>query len=166
VVNGFIVGDILLDRNITLTDLDPFFSKLAVLWSQKRPTRFQPMFIGDRFDPDALRVLRAKGCIVARPETIFGVEIAKQLRELIRTIERAAEEVTKDPNSVFQLIAKIAKLEGSSLNLRGVVLELIVAHLFRLDGYNIDIRRQVRSAGGDLAEIDVQASKKERGRLC
>lgn len=161
VVNGFIVGDILLDRNVTLRDLEPFFAKLAVLWSQKRSTRFQPMFIGDRFYPDALKLLRSKGCLVARPETIFGVEIAKQLRELIRTIERAAEEVTKDPNSVFRLIAKIAKLEGSSLNLRGVVLELIVAHLFRLDGYSIDIRRQVRSIGGDLAEIDVQASKKK-----
>lgn len=160
-INGFIIADILLDREITLTDLGPFFSKLAVLVNQKRSTRLQPMFIADGFEYEALNQLRAKGCMVARPETIFGVDIASQLRELINTIEHAAVALTRDTEGVFRLLGKIAKLEGSSLNLRGVVLELIVAHLFQFDGYTIDIRRQIRSKGGDAAEIDVMASNRK-----
>jgi len=159
-LNGFIVADILLDRQIRVKDLDPFFAKLSVLRNQKRSTRFQPMFIADGFEPDALNLIRARGCIVGRPQNIFGVHVAEQLKELITTLERAADFVTKDAAAVFDLMAKIAKLEGASLNLRGVVLELIVAHLFQLDGYNIEIREQVRSMSGDIAEIDVRASKR------
>jgi len=159
-LNGFIVADVLLDRQISLKDLDPFLAKLAVLWNQKRSTRFQSMFIADRFDSDALNLLRKTGCVIGRPENIFGLEIANHLKDLVSTLERAADAVTKDPTAVFTLMRKIAKIEGASQNLRGVVLELIVAHLLRLDGYNIDIRQQIRSIGGDLAEIDVRASKR------
>jgi hypothetical protein len=159
-LNGFIVADTLLDRQIKVQDLDPFFAKLSVLQNQKRSTRFQSMFIADRFEPDALNLLRARGCIVGRPENIFGVEIANQLKELITTLERAADLLKSDPSEVFKLMARIAKLEGTSSNLRGVVLELMIAHLFTLDGYSIDIREQVRSMGGDVAEIDVKATKR------
>jgi hypothetical protein len=43
-VNGFIVADILLDREIKSKDLEPFFSKLSVLANQKRKAHFQPLF--------------------------------------------------------------------------------------------------------------------------
>ena len=159
-LNGFIVADVLLDRQIRVKDLDPFFAKLAVLRSQKRSTRLQPMFIADGFQPEALNQIRGRGCIVGRPENIFGSEIAEQLRELVTTLEKAADCLTKDPAAVFDLMARIARLEGASLNLRGVVLELIIARLFQLDGYSVDIREQIRSSGGDVAEIDVRASKR------
>jgi hypothetical protein len=157
-LNGFIVGDILLDREIRLADLDPFLAKLAVLTAQRRRTRFQPIFIADRFYPDALDRLRAKGCFIARPETVFGAEAAAELRGLIDTIENAAELLTKEPHNVFFLLEKIAKLEGASFNLRSVILELLVGHLFQVDGYGIEIRKLVRSSGGDGVEIDIQAT--------
>lgn len=161
-VNGFIFADILLDTPVTLEAIGGFFSKWSVLTGQRRATRFQPIFIGDSFDPQALHELRARGCIVARPETIFGTEVAKQLRDLIGTITNAAAAVTKNPQAVFELLAKLNKLEGAALNLRGVVLELIVAHLFKLNGYIIDIRQQIQSEDRERAEIDVKAvSRKE-----
>lgn len=159
-LNGFIVADVLLDRQIQVKELDPFFAKLAVLRSQKRSTRLQPMFIADGFQPEALNQIRGRGCIVGRPENIFGSEIAEQLRELVSTLDQAADRLNKDPNAVFDLMTRIARLEGASLNLRGVVLGLIIARLFQLDGYSVDIREQIRSSGGDAAEIDVRASKR------
>jgi hypothetical protein len=156
-VNGFIFADILLDREVTLEALGGFFSKWAVLAGQRRITRFQPIFMGDFFDLRALRELRARGCIVARPETIFGAEVAKLLQNLVGTIANAAAAVTKNPEKVFELVGKLAKVEGAALNLRGVVLELIIAHLFKLRGYNIDIRQQIQTEQGKPAEIDVKA---------
>jgi hypothetical protein len=160
-VNGFVVADILLDKKITTADLEAFFAKWAVLTNQKRTARFQPVFIGDAFESDALQQLRGKGAIVARPETVFGPEVARHLRELIGTIENAAAAVTNNPEAVFQLLSQLSKIEGAASNLRGVVLELIIGRLFQLRGYNIDIRQQVRSESGGQAEIDVKAVNRQ-----
>ena len=160
-INGFIFADILLDSQVTAEALEGFFSKWAVLTAQRRATRFQPIFIGESFDPEALNDLRAKGCIVACPETIFGEEVAKQLRDLVETIAHAAEAVTNNPQAVFELLSKINKLEGAALNLRGVVLELIVAHLFQRRSYVIEIRQQIQSEQGERAEIDVRATSRK-----
>lgn len=157
VLNGFVVGDILLDRNITSEDLRPFFAKWEVLRNQRRKTRFQPMFIADQFEPEALKELRRKGCIVAMPATLFGEEASRHLQSLIGTIEHAAAAIANNPQAVFELISKITKLEGAALNLRGVVLELMIAHLFKLQGYEIEIRQRIVSEKGEQAEIDVKA---------
>jgi hypothetical protein len=107
-VNGFIVADILLDSQVTMDGLEGFFSKWSALTAQRRKTRFQPIFIAESFAPDALHALRRRGCIVAIPETIFGEETAKQLRELVGTVEHAAAAVTNNPFAVFGLLARIA----------------------------------------------------------
>jgi len=156
-VNGFIVGDILLNREITLEDLHPFFAKWDVLRNQNRATRFQPMFIADGFTSEALGELRARGCFVGILTTLFGEDIAKQLHQLVGVVEHAAAEVKNNPQAVFNLFAKVAKIEGAALNLRGVVLELVIGHLFNLLGYHIDIRQQVKSEDDRRAEIDVKA---------
>jgi len=161
VVNGFVVGDILLDKTISTADLEPFFAKWGALTNQRRTTRFQPIFIAESFDSNALQQLRAKGAVIGRPETLFGPDIAKQLRELIGTIEHAAAAVTKNPSAVFQLLSELTKIEGAASNLRGVVLELMIARLFQLEGYNIDIRQQIQSQTGERAEIDVKAANKQ-----
>jgi hypothetical protein len=160
IVNGFIVGDILLDRDITLEDLRPFLAKWDVLQNQKRATRFQPLFVADWFTPEALHELRTRGCFVGMLTTLFGEEVAKQLHELVGTIQHAAAAVTNNPQAVFDLLSKVAKIEGAALNLRGVVLELIIGHLFRLLGYQIDIRQQVESEDHERAEIDVKATNR------
>ena len=98
---------------------------------------------------------------IARPETIFGAEVARLLRDLISTLENAAQAVTDNPTAVFTLLAKLSKLEGAALNLRGVVQELIVAHLFKLHGYSIEIRQKIQSEDGDRAEIDVTATSRQ-----
>ena len=41
------------------------------------------------------------------------------------------------------------------------MLELLIAHLYKLDGYNIDIRQQIRSEENDPAEIDVKATSRQ-----
>lgn len=156
---GFIVGDILLGKELTLEDLWPFFSKCEIIRSQRRQKRFIPMFIADYYENLALKEMRHRGFLLARPATIFGEEAAQHLSSLARTIENAAAAVTNDPDGVFNLLKKIGKIEGASLNLRSVVLDFIVSRIFSLDGYYIDIRQEIRSEEGEPAEIDVKAVK-------
>lgn len=101
--------------------------------------------------------LRKRGFIIGTTSNLFGNEIAEALRELISTLCHAAAAVAQDPDSVFDLLSRLSKVEGASLNLRGVVLEFIVGRLFSLKGYNIDIRQKVRASNGQEAEIDVKA---------
>jgi len=159
-LNGFVVGDILLDKNVALEDLVPFFGKCDTLLHQKRSTRFQPVFIADFFEADALQELRKRGCLLAMPRTVFGEDASMQLRQLISTVANAAEAVATNPDSVFELIAKVGKLEGAALNLRSIVIEMFVAHLLKLDGFQIDIRQQVVADDGMRAEIDVLATRR------
>jgi hypothetical protein len=116
------------------------------------------MFIADLYDNSALKELRRRGCLLARPETVFGGEEAKLLRELIRTIENAAAAIINDPERVFELLRKLGKVEGASHNLRGVLLEFIVARLYSLNGYKIDIRQRIFTKG-ERAEIDIKAHR-------
>lgn len=152
---GFIVGDIILDT-VTIEDVSPFLAKCNVIKNQRTHRRFIPMFIADLYDNSALMELRRQGCLLARPETIFGEEEAKLIRELIRTIENAAAAIINDPSRVFEILKKLGKIEGASHNLRGVMLEFIVARLYSLTGYKIDIRQRI-FAKGERAEIDIKA---------
>ncbi|MEI7639172.1 MAG: hypothetical protein WCJ37_17810 [Syntrophus sp. (in: bacteria)] len=159
VKNGFVVGDIILNRLIKEEDILPFLSKCDAVKNQKNQRKFIPIFIADSFDAPALGELRRRGILIARPATIFGDEIAEHLKNLIYTIENAAAALVKNPESVFQLVEKVGKIEGASQNLRGVVLEFIIGRIYSLDGYNIEIRQQVYSSRADRAEIDVKAVK-------
>ena len=159
--NGFIVGDIILDRNITSEDILPFLAKCGVIINQKRHRPFIPLFIADSFEESALKTLRKKGVLLARPETFFGTEAAANLTRLVGTIENAAAAVTKSPEEVFKLLESVGKIEGSSLNLRGIALDFFIAHLYSLKGYRIDFRKPIFSRTYGPTDIDVKADNSE-----
>lgn len=165
---GYIVGDILLDRAVSTRDLQPFINKWDVLAAQARSTTIQPIFVADWMEEDALRILRAKGAFTAIPAVLFGEDAARDLRELTNTIENAAAAVSSSPNKVFELLARLSKLEGAAQNLRGVVIEMFVAHLFKGKGADclIEIRKLVRDDENQQAEIDVFRWDKKESVCC
>lgn len=166
VINGIIVADILLGAAVNLNDIRPFLAKWDALIAQRRSTKIQPIFVGEFFEPEALRELRKRGCIVGIPATLFGEEAAAALKELVGVIENAAVRIGKDPDKVFELLSKVARLEGASLNLRGILFEFVVSHLFKEKGYWIDIRKKIRTPDGQACEIDVLAKNKREIISC
>ncbi len=164
--NGFIVGDIILDRRLSIKDIAPFLSKWESLRAQRRKHRFQPMIIAESFELDALNELRKRGALLCIPSVLFGEELMKDLWQLKTTIEHAAAAVSSDPHAVFTLLSRLSKIEGASLNLRGVVIEMMIAHLYKLNGYSIEIRNVVRDKDLSPAEIDVMAYNKKEIVCC
>lgn len=158
VKNGFIVGDVILGKVLSTTDLISFFHKCDTIRAQKKHRNFLPILVADRLEESALMDLRKRGFVIGTTTNLFGEDIAKALRELISTLCHAAAAVTQNPDSVFELLGRLNKIEGASLNLRGVVLELIIGRLFSIKGYNIDIRQRARASNGQEAEIDVKAT--------
>lgn len=164
--NGFIVGDILWGSSLSLADIQPFLSKWDCLQSQQREIRFQPVLIAESLTQDALFRLRHKGCIVAMPSTLFGEDVARDLRGLASVVERAAVAVADDPSTVFGLVTRLSKLEGAALNLRGVAFELMIAHLLRATGHEAMLRHKIATSRGERAEIDVKAIRANELVLC
>jgi len=164
-LSGFIVGDVLFGETVTLPMLQAFLTKWDILLGQKRVQRLQPAFFAETFAPDALRMLRKRGCMIGTPLVLFGEEAARNLQQLVKTIEKAAEAVAKDPDAVFELLKRMSKFEGAAKNLRGVVLEMFIARLYSLRGYGIDIRKRVWT-NGEQAEIDVRAQNMREVVCC
>lgn len=146
---------------MTTNDLEPFFNKFNVISFQRNKRPFIALFIADHFDHAAFDKLKTNGILIARPGALFGEDIANTLTNLIGTIEHAAASITNDPEKVFRLLGSLSKLEGASLNLRSVVLEFIIAHLYKIEGYNIDMRKQVKDMLGKPAEIDIKAIRND-----
>jgi hypothetical protein len=157
---GFVVGDILLGREVSKNMLVPFFGKLDALLRQGRATRIAGFFAADFFEREALDELRRRGCLVLTPETLYGREFAFLLQQLALKIENASAALANDPDAFFSIIRQLMKIEGAALNLRGVVMELMVAQIYAHDGYRFDLRRKVRTATGGRAEIDVKADNR------
>lgn len=92
-------------------------------------------------------------------EQLKQLEIPAELRPLIEAIADGLAANSVDLQKISSLLRKVTKRSGATLNLRGLVLEMIVAHLYRLDGYAIKLRQKVSEKGNQVAEIDVLAKK-------
>lgn len=161
---GFIVGDIILDRQVSLSDLKPFLSKWDTLLCQKRKERLQPVFVADEFSLDALRELRKRGCLLAFPSVVLGVQASLILKELLSTMKNATKIIADgEGDQALKIFQKLNELTGASLNLRGALLEFMAALHFKHEGYGVDVRESVKLSDGRGTDIDVMASK--NGRL-
>lgn len=160
--HGFVVADIILDKIITKNDIKPFFFKIDSLSNQKKILPFIAIFIADMFSPEALKLLRKKGIIIARPDTILGEDNANLIKSLIDTLENASRKIAENPEDIFLLLKKLSKIEGASLNLRSVILDFIIAKIFSLEGFACDIRQKIQLKNGDRAEVDVIASRMDK----
>lgn len=158
VQNGFVIGDILLDRVIKLEDLNPFFYKIESLKNQKKMRPILPLFIADSFDPSALEKLRKNGIIVAMPKTILGGDASNLLKSLINFIEKASENIKHKPMEIFDILTRINKIEGAALNLRSVVFDFMLARIYSVQGFNCSFRKKIYTEIGQ-AEIDVLAER-------
>jgi hypothetical protein len=160
-VNGFVVGDVLLAREIEEKDLAYFIVKTATMRNQRNTRPFLAIFVAERFTNLALKAGRNKGLLLATTETLFGREVASGLSQLIQVLNNAAAAIGSNPALVSELFEKLDNLKGASLNLRGWLFELVAAHMLKTDGWNItsvgELRRDPQS--GELAEVDVLATK-------
>lgn len=159
IINGFIVGDIVLNTKLTSKLLRPFFYKLDSLNYQKNIRPFMALIIAEYFDSEALNQLRKRGVIIASPKTILGKENSELIQSLIKSIDNATLTIKDKPSELFEIIRKLSKIEGASLNLRSVLLDFIIARIYSIQGFTCDIRHKILTNNGLRAEIDVVAHR-------
>jgi len=155
---GFLVADVAVGIQLDKAGVSPFLRKCALIGNLRNAPRFIPMLIADNFTPEALQECRKAGIITTRPDTLFGLDVARALGDLLQTLSNAAAVAAANPQKLEQLFSSLSAIEGSAGNLRGALFELLVGHMVRaLEGGSIDIGTVVMCLKtGQRAEIDVR----------
>lgn len=152
---GFLVCDVVsgvMDENA----VGAFVRKFKLVSAPKNMSPFLPVLIADGFTREAFRLGRSHGLMLATPKNLFGKDVAVGLATLLETLGRAAAVAVKRPEVMGELFDKLGAIEGASINLRGALFELMVAHVTQaLGGGSIDVGATVANKTFH-AEVDVR----------
>ena len=152
---GFVAADVFVDQHLDKYQIR-YFVRKAQSVKASLPSSILPILIADGFTKGALREGRSAGVILATPTNLFGQKVGDALRELVHTLKNAAAVAATDPAKLARLVEDLSEIEGAAGNLRGILFELIVAHLARLDGVSVDVGVTARDpTTGKSADIDV-----------
>lgn len=153
---GWLVADVFSGRTLDENSITYFIRKAQLLRSSQKHSRFLPMLIGDSFTGDALTKGHSAGIVLSTPDILFGRSIANALRNLLDTLNNAAAIASGNPDRLVNLIDQLSEIEGAAGNLRGVLFELISAHLAKVQGGSIDFSVNARDPQtGKTYDIDV-----------
>ena len=163
---GFVASDVFVDCVLDEFDIRYFIRKVELLRASI-PSRVLPILIADGFSRTALTAGKSVGVMMATPSNLFGKRIGTALQTLIQTLNNAAAIATSNPNKLVNLVEELSEIEGAAGNLRGVLFELIVAYLARIDAVSIDIAIAARDPNtGKSAEIDILKIPSKAACVC
>ena len=163
---GFVASDVFVDCVLSEFDIRYFIRKVELLRASI-PSRVLPILIADEFSRPALIAGKSVGVMMATPSNLFGKRIGIALQTLIQTLKKAAAIATSNPEKLVNLVKDLSEIEGAAGNLRGVLFELIVAYLAKIDGGSIDHAIKARDPNtGKSAEIDVLKIQSKAACVC
>ena len=152
---GFLVCDVLLNVNVSADELQPFINKCKTLRNLIKVGACLQIFVADGYAPEAYALAKKEGVIPATTTTLFGVEVAKALRELaelLRDVYPRAGTFEK----VDAVYAQLSHIEGAANNLRGALFEYLVAEIVRSNSTHNSIQmNEVFRQEGGAAEVDI-----------
>lgn len=153
---GFLVCDVLTGINVSARELNPFIRKCVTLRSLPRVGRCMQLFVADGYKPEAFKLARENGVIPATLESLFGIEVAKALRDLTELLKDVypQEDALERVDAVF---SRLSRIEGAAINLRGALFEYLVAEIVRSSTPHstIELNEILRDEQGQSAEVDV-----------
>jgi hypothetical protein len=164
---GFVLGDVWLDRELSMSAIGGFVRKTSVIRAHSMNRPFLGFLIADRFSKEAWMHGKKIGLIFTTPELLFGEQVSRAIQVLIQTLTNAANQASGDPNKVCDLFDALGRIEGAASNLRGPLFELIVGYsMNELEGGTVDIGKPIVTTTGERAEIDVLLRGRNSVRAC
>jgi hypothetical protein len=155
---GFVVCDINLRGALDENAVRAFIRKCDLASAPKGIAPILPVLIADVFAPDAYALARQKGIMATTIELLLGEAIAKALRDLIAILSDLGATAAVNPDHVERVFSSLSRIQGAAGNLRGPLLELVVAHVLKEveDGSIVVGRNVVDRTTARRADIDVQ----------
>ncbi len=163
---GFVVADVFVDTVLDEFDIRYFIRK-AELLKASVPVHVLPILIAEGFSNAALRTGKTVGLVMATLTNLFGRRVGGALQSLIQVLKNAAAVAASNPAKLAELMDDLTEIEGAAGNLRGVLFELIVAYLARLDARSVDMAITARDrSSGKSADIDVLQVRSKAKCIC
>ncbi len=156
--HGFVVADVFAEENLDIHQIQYFIRKVHTYQRTSNSGGILPILLADGFSIDAIKEGGKAGIMLVTPESLFGRHVAEALSQLIQTLEHVSYIVAKEPDKFFELVDKVSKIEGRSLNMRGILFELLSAYIAGriFNGHRIDIGViHTNSKSGKRGEMDV-----------
>lgn len=154
---GFWACDILLGKEISEDGLQPFIKKCIALRSLKNVGKCMQMFVADKYQLEAFNLAKTSGIIPATPESLFGLEVAEGLKNLLKTLQNVAGIIKIEPEKINTIFDQLGRIEGASGNLRGAFFEYLAARIIE-KAYNTEkiiLNRICKTLDGLIAESDI-----------
>jgi hypothetical protein len=158
---GFLVVDVFPQDDIQKNHIEYFIAKCDGCSFQRNVRPFLPVLIGNSFSIQALKYAKKKNVFVTTPRNLFGDDVANAIDSLVRILKDTAKFLRHaDEKAVFNIINKVAKIEGKTNNVRGQLFELVSGHIVFNEGYpTIEVGLEIQDSNGNRAEIDVFAKR-------
>ena len=155
--HGFVVADVFTEERLNVHHIRYFIRKVQIYQKTANSGALLPIIMADSFTGEALKEGHKAGLMLATHKSLFGRHTASAITSLLDTLRRVAANVNVDGDVLYKLLDQLSGIEGRAGNMRGIMFELLVAHLAtRKYGGRTNLgvlhthRRQ-----GTKAEIDV-----------
>jgi hypothetical protein len=156
---GFFVTDVFLGEELASLGVEPFVKKCLTLRTLRNVGPCMQMFVAERYSADAFQILKRHGIIPATPRSLFGEEVAEALTQVTSVLLNAARWQI-EPERLDEIFRRLGQIEGASVQLRGTLLEFMVAGHWRRLSDHVWMNR-ILKARGRKAEADVIAVSDE-----
>lgn len=160
---GFLVCDINLHESISKAEVEAYVRKCDAAAFSPNIGRIMPMLVADVFTAEGLDLAKSKGILAITVENLFGTELAKALRDLVRLLTDTGATAAVNPDHLSKVLRSLTKIEGAADNLRGALFELVVGSLVKdVEGGSLKTGLKISDLGtSEKAEIDVQLDKRD-----
>ena len=155
--NGFVVADVFADDRLQVSDIRYFIRKVQTYQKTSNSGPLFPILMAQSFTGEALTAGHKSGLMLTTPEYLFGQSVARALDGLIMTLKNAAAYAAVDGDRLCSLFDKLSEIEGRAGNMRGILFELIAAHIAKREiGGNIDVGElHTHRENGKTVDLDV-----------
>ena len=131
---GFVIADVFYGSTATKESIRFFIDKLNIIRSYKNINPFLPVFIVDKIELDALKLLKENKVMVAVLNNFFSDKYTSLLNELVNAFANATSIINKNPDMIYKLFDELSKSEGRYNNMSGDMFELLVGSFYTCIG--------------------------------
>lgn len=155
--NGFVVADVFAGSRLGVPEIRYFIRKVQMYNKTSNSGPLFPILMAQSFTGESMTEGHKAGLMLTTPGNLFGQNVADALDNLIRTLTNAAAIAAVDGERLCMLLDTLTEIEGRAGNMRGILFELIAAHVAKREfGGSVDVGQlHSHRKSGKSVEIDV-----------
>ena len=154
---GFVVADVFTEGRMDVPHIRYFIRKVQTYQKTSNSGALFPILMAESFTGDAMKEGHKIGLMLTTLKSLFGQHVGDALADLLSTLKNAAANTAVDSDRLFKLLDQLSEIEGRAGNMRGIMFELIAAHIAKREiGGSIDFGiLHTHRANGKKADLDV-----------